>query len=322
MAGTDKTSVIKAAKAGKGGLRVAVTGGSGRIGGELVKRLTAAGHKVTVIDPKHGELKGVEYLTAPINEIGELNGIDAVFHLAASIDYKASLQEMRRRNVIPTKQLLDLCRGCKHFILMSTTSVYAESGKPITEETPTKPYSNYGESKLECEGLVAKSKIPYTILRSSQVFGPDFEEGYVQVLKRIQSGKMRIIGRGDNHIPLIHVSDLADALLLVMQKRPDAIGQVFNVDGGYKKTQNEFMGIAAKALSADPPASHMNPGAAKLIAKLTGKGPSLMEYFDKLAKDRQISIEKIAGIGFKPKVGLEAGIRECIEAFRKRGLLQ
>jgi len=313
---------VKALDAGRGGYNIAVTGGSGRIGGELVRGLAAAGHKVTVIDPKHGEIRGVEYLTAPINEIGELKGMDVVFHLAASIDYTASLEEMRKRNVLPTKQLIDLCKGCSQFILMSTTSVYAESNTPITERAKIKPYSNYGESKLECEELVAKSGIPYTILRSSQVFGPDFEEGYVQVLKRLQSGKMRVIGKGNNYIPLIHVSDLVDALLLVMHKKHASIGQIFNVDGGYKKTQNDFMGIAAKILSVDPPASHMNPAVAKLIAKLTGNGSSLMEYFDKLAKNRQISIEKIAALGFKPKVGLEAGIAECITAFRMRGLLQ
>lgn len=303
------------------GTSVLVTGGCGRIGSELVNKLVAAGDSVTVIDMKHGDVKGVKYITAPMNEIVNLGEVDIVYHLAASIDYKATKEELKKRNVYPTACLLDLCKNCKQFIFMSTTSVYNESDKPITEEMPADPYTNYGWSKLECEKLIRASGVPYTIMRSSQVYGPAFEEGYVTVLKNIQNGHMRVFGKGDNYIPLVHISDLVGALLLVKGNKK-ALNQVFNVDGDYGKTQNEFMELAAKVLGAEPPASHISPTLAKLIGRLMGKSALVVEYADKLTKDRRISISKLSGLGFKPKTNLEQGIREVVKAFRERGLLK
>jgi UDP-glucose 4-epimerase len=299
---------------------VLVTGGCGRIGKRLVQRLVDSGDNVMVIDLQHGDIKGVKYITAPLAEIKDLKGVEVIYHLAAVIDYKASLAELMRKNAAPTARLLQMCKGCRQFILMSTTSVYGDSKEPITEETPVKPYTKYGQSKLACEKLVVESGVPYTILRSSQVYGPDFEEGYAKVLKKIQRGQMRIFGKGSNFIPLVHINDLVEALLLVKDNKK-ALNNVFNADGDYGKTQEEFMDIAAEILGAKPPEVHVNPTAAKIIGRLTGKSVSVAEYIDKLTNNRKISIEKIARIGFKPKVTLHAGMKEVIEAFRKRGLL-
>ncbi len=302
------------------GTNVLVTGGCGRIGKELVNRLVADGDRVTVIDLKHGDVKGVHYITTQIHDIKSLDDIQIVYHLAASIDYKASKRELEKRNVAPAAILLELCKKCEQFIFMSTTSVYSESKEPIAEDSSAKPYTNYGWSKLECEGLIQKRGIPYTILRSSQVYGPDFEEGYAAVLKKLQKGEMRIFGNGDNHIPLVHVNDLIDALVLVKGNKK-ALNQVFNVDGGYGKTQMDFMETAAMLLKVEPPKTKINPMMAKLVGRITGRGDKVNEYIDKLTKNRQISIGKIQKLGYTPKVTLKMGIREVIEAFRQHGIL-
>ncbi len=301
--------------------RVLVTGGCGRIGRELVRKLSKGGDRMTVIDPKHGDVPGVKYITAPIGELKELEKQDVVYHLAASIDYSASREELYKRNVLPTMRLLKLCRECKQFILMSTTSVYGESNEPITERTPPRPCGSYGWSKLKCEELVRRSGLPHTIVRSSQVFGPDFEEGYAAVLKRIQEGSMKIFGDGQNCVPLIHLRDLLDALVLV-RRNEGALNQTFNADGGYGKTQEGFMAAAARAMGAEESFFHVNPALAKLMGRLTRKKASVSEYVDKLAKNRLISIEKIRSLGFEPKVGLEEGLKEVVETFRERGILK
>jgi nucleoside-diphosphate-sugar epimerase len=303
------------------GTNVLVTGGSGRIGRRLVERLLEGGDKVTVIDTRHGDLKDAKYITASLNEVSDLKGIQVVYHLAASINYKASKGELQKLNVDSTAQLLKLCKGCGQFIFMSTTSVYGESKEPLTEESPTRHYTNYGWSKLECEKLVKSSGVPYTIIRSSQVYGPDFEEGYVDVLKRMQKGKMRIFGKGDNRIPLVHVDDLVDALVLVKGNKK-ALNQIFNVDGAYGKTQAEFMETAAAVMGAEPPAAHMSPLLAKLLGSLMGKGALVSEYIDKLTKNRQMSVEKMRRINFHPKVTLKTGMKQTITAFKQRGLVE
>jgi nucleoside-diphosphate-sugar epimerase len=303
------------------GTNVIVTGGCGRIGRMLVERLAKGGDKVTVIDTKHGDVKGVNYIAAPINEIKELKNVHIVYHLAASIDYKASKDQLREKNILPTAKLLSLCKGAEQFIILSTSSVYNEFPNPITELTNTKPYTNYGWSKLECERLVRGSGLPYTVMRSSQVYGPDFESGYSSFLKHIQAGDMRVFGHGNNFIPLVHVNDLLDALLLVRRNK-SAINQVFNVDGDYHKTQNEFMELTANLLGVEPITSHINPAMAKLMGQFNGKSSFVVEYIDKLTKNRQISISKLRELGFEPKVDLETGIKEVIQAFKERGIIE
>lgn len=302
-------------------VNVLVTGGCGRIGNKLVRHLLNGGDSVTVIDIKHCDIEGVKCITAPLSEIKELRNVDVVYHLAASIDYKASRDDLKKRNIEPTEQLLRLCKGCQQFVFMSTTSVYSESSEVIDESTPPKPYSDYGWSKLECEALVKASGIPYTILRSSQVYGPDFEEGYASFIKHLQNGDMRVFGDGNNYIPLIHINDLIGALLLVKQNK-SAINQVFNVDGGYEKTQSQFFGIAARLLGVEPPAGRMHPRLARFLGALTGKGGRVTEYTDKLTMNRRISIDRISRVGFRPSVDLEAGMKEVIAAFRQRGMIK
>ncbi len=301
------------------GKNVLVTGGCGRLGRLLVARLRPR-HHVTVLDTRQGSVEGVKYLAAPIMEVTDIGDIDVIYHLAASIDYRSTREEMWERNVLPTIHLLDLAPPDAHFIFMSTTSVYPDLSVPITERTPPDPQNNYGWSKLEAERAIEKSGVPYTILRSSQIYGPDFEEGYLQVLKRLQEGKMKIIGDGRNYIPLVHQRDIVSALLLV-KRNPRAAREVFNVDGDYKKTQEEFMAIASKVLGVAPPTAHLNPTIAKLLAKITGRGAEFSEYLDKLTRNRIISIGKIRKIGFSPKVSLVDGIQEVVSLFRERGLL-
>jgi nucleoside-diphosphate-sugar epimerase len=302
-------------------VNVLVTGGCGRIGAKLVQRLVKGGDNVTVIDPKQGNIAGVRYISAKITEVKVLEDIDVVYHLAARIDYKASKDQLREANVAPTAHLLNICKSCKQFILLSTTSVYNESSEAITESTSTDPYTNYGWSKLEAERLLRASGTPYTIIRSSQVYGPDFESGYATFLRLLQKGDMRVFGHGNNYIPLVHVNDLLDALLLVRMNEK-AMNEVFNVDGDYQKTQNEFMELAAEMLEVEPPASHVPPALAKLRGILTGKNSFIIEYIDKLTKDRRISIDKIMKLGFRPKVSLEDGMFDVITAFRERGLIE
>jgi UDP-glucose 4-epimerase len=310
------------------GTRVLVTGGSGRIGSALVNRLVAAGDRVRVVDMKPCSVKGAECIVASLNDPEALakamDGIEIVYHLAASIDYKASRGVLYKRNVETTKNVLRAAKGVRRvrqFIFMSTTSVYNESDGLITEETPPNPYSNYGWSKLECESEIKASGVPYTILRSSQVFGPQFKEGFESVLRHLQKGDMKIFGNGLNYIPLVHINDLVKALVLVKWNKK-AMNHVFNVDGGYQKTQEEFLDVASNILGVAPPKKHLNIGLAKLLSRFTGKTSLTGGYIDKLAKNRPVSIGKIEKIGFEPGVGLEDGIRGVIDVFKEKGLIQ
>ena len=294
---------------------VLVTGGSGRIGSSLVEGLLEHGHRVTVMDRRPPTSGGVEFIETDLSSV-EPASFDYVFHLAARIDYRASLDEMYKANVLPTQELLDKI-DTKKFIFMSSTSVYGESRSPLTEESECRPYSLYGQSKLEAERRIIASNRPYVIIRSSQVFGPQFKEGYLSFLRAVKSGKARILGRGDNYIPLVHIDDLVRALLHLGLSKQEG---VFNVDGGYMQTQEGFFKLAAELLGVPAP-PHMNLGVARLMSLLTGKAAFFGEYTDKLTRNRLVSITKLQESGFFPSVGLRPAMSEVIERFTLEGLL-
>jgi len=308
---------------------IAVTGGNGRIGRKLVQALLKQGQEVMVLDINiNPSLEGVKQIESDLSDLEKLtyslSGVTVVYHLAAVIDYQATKDELIKKNVETTKNILNavLKNRVKQFVFMSTTSVYGESkkGEPFDESSEAKPYSNYGWSKLKCEEAIIESGTPYTIIRSSQVFGPQFKEGYTTAFKYLKQGKMRIFGNGKNIVPMVHISDLVSALLLV-KDNPKALNKIFNVDGGYNKTQKEFLTIASNVLSVQPPTSHITPEIAKAFSKFAGKQKGLDEYIDKLSKNRPISIENIKNTGYKPKADLEKSIKEVASAFKERGLI-
>jgi len=308
-----------------------VTGGYGRIGRALVDKLLERGDTVIVLDKRKPDQVpfSVKFYETDLSNTGELKkymtGVDTVFHLAASIDYSATQDELFKRNVLPTINLTYVARGMrvKQFVLLSSTAVYGEpeDGEPLTEDSPLDPYSTYGKSKLDAERAVMQSGVPYTIIRSSQVFGPQFKEGYLDVLKKLKSEEMKILGEGNNIIPLVHIDDLISALMFLEGKRT-SLNEVFNVDGGYNMTQAGFLRLAAKLLAVpDPP--RVNPTVARFAAKLSGKkAKGLDEYVDKLTRNRPISIEKLKKPGWEPKVQLEPAMRQVIDSFRLSGSLR
>lgn len=308
---------------------IVVTGGNGRIGRELVAALVKQGHEVMVLDVNtNPRLEGFKQIQCDLSDLEKvtyfLSEATVVYHLAAAIDYKASKKELIKKNVETTKTLINaaLKNNIKQLIFMSTTSVYGESkkGEPFDEFSDTKPYSTYGWSKLQCEEAILESGIPYTILRSSQIFGPQFEQGYTTVFRYLKEGKMKVFGDGENIVPLVHIDDLVRALLLI-RDNPDALNNVFNVDGGYNKTQKEFLTIVSNVLGVSPPKSHITPQIAKVLSKFARKGDSVSEYIDKLSKNRPISIERIKKLGFKPKADLEKSIEEVVSVFKEKGLI-
>jgi nucleoside-diphosphate-sugar epimerase len=313
-------------------MRFLVTGGSGRVGRLLVRRLAQKG-EVIIIDKRplpefegkskffEADLHDTELLDTIFKKIGK---IDAVYHLAASIDYSASLGELESKNVTTTRNMLSASRKARaaRFIFMSTSSVYGESksGRAITEESECKPYNSYGESKLEAEREVRDAGLPHVIIRSSQIFGPQFKEGYLKVLQKLQNEKMKIIGSGKNRIPLIHIDDVVDALMFAGSGKK-ILNQTVNIDGDYNETQQGFIRMASELLGVREP-QHVGVFSTKFVSKLRGRSSGLGEYMDKLIRDRPISIDKIVAYGWKPSVPLRTGMKEVIDSFRKEGVLR
>jgi len=171
--------------------KIAVTGGAGFIGSNLVERLLSHGHEVTVVDDLSTGLKSNLDLTkVTFHEISltdrdglakAVQGVDAIVHLGARGSVPRSLKNpiaTHDVNATGTLNVLEAARGNgAHVIFSSSSSVYGRNAQlPKDESMWLSPLTPYAASKLAAEGYVqaygAAYDVPVTLLRFFNVFGP------------------------------------------------------------------------------------------------------------------------------------------------------
>ncbi|MEM5804419.1 MAG: GDP-mannose 4,6-dehydratase, partial [Candidatus Aenigmatarchaeota archaeon] len=184
---------------------------------------------------------------------------------------------------------------------------------PADETTECRPTDYYGVTKLEAEKLVREAG--GIVVRSADVYGPGFTEGYYDLFGLIGSGRMRIFGDGKNRIQYVHIRDLMRALVLAEHfGRP---GEVYIITGPDARTQEELYKMVADRLDVAPPSRHISPWLAKMAAKFKGK-ESFVPIIEKLAADRVFDISKAKReLGYEPKITYEVGIGEVIDEYKK-----
>jgi len=307
---------------------VLVTGAAGRVGRHLVNALLEQGEDVRIlVREKMTESENVEVFYGDVLDKESLKkaveGVDLIYHLAAIVDYLAPKDLMFQVNVIGTKNLLEVSKG-KKMIYLSTTGVMGKKLKqlPANENTPCKPSDYYAETKFEAEKLARENGA--IIIRSVDVYGLGFEEGYFSVFEMLEKGRMPTFGDGKNIIQYIHVNDLVQALLLAKEKGKP--GEIYIVAGKDMKTQRELYNIICKYLNVPFQEKHVSVKIAKtllyfknLSSRVKGIKPKFIsEYINKLSANRVFDITKARNeLGFEPEIGYERGISEMIEEYKK-----
>jgi len=244
--------------------RVVVTGGAGFIGGEVSRRLLAAGRGVTVVDRLGGRRQersaaaladlGAEIVVADLATIDLtdlLRGAGAVVHLAGRPGVQESWGEgfeaYLHDNVAVTGRLLHAVAeladasgadGAPRIVLASSSSVYgAVPTGLVGESTPAAPVSPYGVSKAAVELLAstyAARGVPVVALRYFTVYGrgqrPDM--AISRMIEATLAGSTFFVrGDGSQQRDFTHVSDAARATIAAIDADlPD--GTVLNVGSG------------------------------------------------------------------------------------------
>ncbi len=230
-------------------MRALVTGGAGFIGSHLVQRLLANGDDVVVIDDlssgrrEHLDDLDVDFLCASIEDRGALRealqGVHAVFHLAAMVSVPLSLQRPAtclRTNVVGTAGVLGEAgeAGAGVVVFASSAAVYGEQD----ERGPggwsaTHPTSPYGVSKVAGEQLTALSDgaaMRTVSLRFFNVYGSRQETRgpYASLVPALAARARRgepltLFGDGAQTRDFLHVSDAVDAAVFCA-RAPQARG--------------------------------------------------------------------------------------------------
>ena len=299
-------------------LRVLVTGGLGFIGSHLSRRLVDLGYDVVVLDDlSHAccaEVDGAEVVKANLRYADglkrALNGVEAVYHLAALTDVSESIRRpllYHSVNTEGTLNLLDCCRrvGVDRIIYTSSCAVYGEPVKlPIGEDHPTNPLSPYAASKLAAEAYCRVYAHCYpmniTVFRLFNVYGPRQSSQYAGVIsrfvERVKAGKPPIIyGSGEQSRDFIHVSDVVDCLVKALNSKGSGF-TVFNLGSGRAVKISEVAEIVLKLSGR----ADLKP-----IRKPARRG----EVFASCADVSRV--EEV--LGFKARKRLEEGLTELLQ---------
>lgn len=218
-------------------MKAVVTGGAGFIGSHLTDLLLEHGVDVIVLDnladgdakrvPAKARLAVLDIASPECREFVIREQPDYVFHLAAQVHVRRSIEDPVRDaqvNILGTLNLLEACRHARvqKFIYASSSAVYGETENLlIGEHDEIQPISFYGISKFAPELYIrqyhAFFDVPYTILRFANVYGPrqnpHGEGGVISILlHRLRSGlPFRVNGDGEQERDFIYVGDVASA---------------------------------------------------------------------------------------------------------------
>ena len=239
------------------GQRVIVTGASGFIGHNLVRKLSQLEAEVVVIDRMQPveRFPHVEFEWADLKHLTTIYETDYLIHLAAVTNAGYAERypiDTYEQNVLGTVNLLNHVKVSKRIMFPSTALVYGASNTPIPEDAAQDPSSVYALSKVLGEQLIKfhcqREGIEYTLFRFFNVFGQGQLPMYIvpQVLKQIvEEGKVTI-RNGTVMRDLLYVEDCIDAVMKLAVS-PKAAGNVFNIGSGHIVSIAEVAREAAMA---------------------------------------------------------------------------
>ncbi len=322
-------------------MKVFVTGGTGFIGGEIVRQLRARGDEVVCLvrNPDKGRAVAALGCELAAGDLGDeaairagMEGCDAVIHAAAIYEIGIPAKQrpaMWEANVAGTKRVMEaaLAAGVPRIVYVSTVGVFGNTHEQVVDETYEHPEgsftSYYEETKLEAHKIVkrmiAEQGLPAIIVQPGGVYGPGDTSQVADLLKEFFAGKLPLLPFPDLGICMSHVEDIAGGVLLALDK--GRLGEAYVISGPATTMRGAIETVAAvsgrKAPKRDLPTPLMKAliPIGPLVGKLMGQPPNLRELISSAdGVTFWAGYEKAASeLGYAPR-GMEEGLRQTLEA--------
>ena len=326
-------------------MKILITGASGFIGSFIVEEALKQGFETWAAIRKSSSK---EYLQDERIHFIELNlssktqlieqlrphQFDYVVH-AAGVTKCLNKADFRRLNTEGTKNLvdalLDLQMPLKRFVFLSSLSVFGAIKEQlpydeIREDDTPKPNTEYGRSKLEAEKYIDSigSRLPYTILRPTGVYGPR-EKDYFMMAKSIKQHIDFAVGYQRQDITFVYVTDVVQAVFLALEK--GETGRKYFLSDGQVYQSTTFSDLIHEELgrpwwlriTAPVWVLRVVTFFGEYIGHMTGKVTALNNDKYNILRQRnwRCDIEPARReLGFEPKVQLKEGVKTTIQWYK------
>ena len=305
---------------------ILVTGAAGYIGSALVRAMLALGHRVTAVDSmifgdqgladlRHHSRLHVRPMDSRALHRGHLTGMHAVVDLAglsselAAESDPVSAEDVNHRAQLRLAQLARSC-GVPRYLLISSCSVYGHAcEEESTETSPVRPLTHQAQHCLIAETSIlplACGGFAPSVLRLGLVHGPGSRMRldlmvHAMVLSALRLRRITLDNHGMQCRAHLHLSDAVSGILAALQAPADVVRrQIFN--------------ISHHAVSAATLADVVKGALGSAVQILPeGGAPDLHHHRPSYRKAQEL-------LGFRPEVGLYAGVRELIEVLEPGAL--
>jgi len=313
-----------------------VTGSTGFIGRHVIAALGKAGDPARAM--YRDEQRARLYLTSGEARIrGDacdpavlreaVVGVDVVYHCAAAHSTESD-EVIRRTNFASVENLFAAVReagSSARIVLMSSINVLGSRNFANADESAPRVRTGdlHVDLKIEAEELAERSiadGLDVVILRPGLVYGVG-DVHLAKLARAISRGKFAYLGSRDNIVPLVHVSDMVDAMIAAAHAAP-ATGRIYHVTDGTRTTISELAGRLARALGCREPqrvVPLLVPRLANTVCGILGRsGPVSPAALRFLGTSRHVSIDLArAELGFEPKRFLADVVEEMAPWLRE-----
>jgi nucleoside-diphosphate-sugar epimerase len=301
-------------------MKILITGGAGYLGSVITGKMLNAGHEVVVLDKLifnqtsllvytsnpnfkfiHGDVRNETLLQKLCNEV------DVVIPLAAIVGFPACDAEPELAKEINFKQIFNIVKFTKgknvKILYPNTNSGYGigVGQTECTEESPLNPISIYGTTKCSAENFL-KSNTDSIIFRLATVFGvsPRMRTDLLvnDFTYKAITDKYIVVFEKNFKRNFIHIQDVANVFLFMLENYDKYKGEVFNV------------GLSNANLSKQELLE-------KIQSHVKNFAVSYNDYYeDPDKRDYIVSNTKVESTGWSPKWDIDMGISELIMAYQ------
>jgi nucleoside-diphosphate-sugar epimerase len=236
---------------------VALTGGTGFLGGHVIDRLIAAGHKVRALARKPQYARdGVTWIAGELENPGDLCiGAEVIIHVAGVVNADAATFDKGNRQGTETMLAAARAAGVKRFVHVSSLSAREPQ------------LSNYGASKRAAEDAVVASSLDWSIIRPPAIYGPGDTDN-LELFRFAKRGIMPLPPEG--RLSAIHADDLARLIMAMVETAP--AHAFYEPDDGHPDgwSHKEYAQMIGAAVGRNPRTLALPKAALNLGAALDG----------------------------------------------------